>query len=327
MTLNHFEENAAPEEEETVEETAEETAEELESSQQDEAIADEIDDLSDLDFETLFGVADEDEGKEQQDEGEKSDSEGETHEEEAEAEAEEEAEAQTDAPYFDENEGVWYDPSGEKLLPQTKVNDIVGNARIKGRDLEDTAQIIEEQTGMSLKDVAEELRNQRVKDYAEERGMDPEEAKRYFDLEETNKQLSDKVVKIHAQQQQQQRMMQYNQEKEQYINNPTVKKYEKEIDELAQHGNQLGWTAAMNYVLGEKAVNGELAQNIQDTAQKRMQKTKKPQVSPESGGGTGYSEPSIPKELQFFAKELDVDPKEAFDEYQKIQKEKQKPFA
>ena len=298
----------------------EEGTEEEQGEVEEEEIEGEIDDLSNLDFETLFGT-EEDEGEEQQEQEE------EAHETEEEAEETEEAETAAQAPYFDEKEGVWYDPNGEKLLPQTKVNDIVGNARIKGRDLEETAKMIEQQTGMSLKDVAAELRKQVVEDFAEEKGIETEEAQKYFDLEETNKKLSNQIVEINAQQQQQQRMMEYNREKDQYINNPTVKKYEKEIDELSQYGQQLGWTAAMNYILGEKAVSGDLMQNIQDTAQRKMAHSKKPQMSPESSSGTGYAEPSIPKELQFFADQLDVDPKEAYQEYQKIQKEKQKPFA
>ena len=118
-------------------------------------------------------------------------------------------------------------------------------------------------------------------------------------------------------------MLQYNQEKNQFTSNPLVKKYEAEIDALAQGGQRLGWKAAMNYVLGEKAVSGDVLQNIQSGTEKRMAGVHKPTMAPISGGGAVPSK-SIPRELRFFAEKMGVDPKEAQVEYERLRKERQR---
>lgn len=275
------------------------------------------DELENIDFEDIFGLK-QDDSEEQEEEVE---------EEEDREQQEEEPVDEQKEPYYDNEQGYWVDPgTGEKLLSQSQVNEIVGNARIKGRSLEQAAQMIEQQTGMPLDQVAAKLKEQEVQQYVEEWNIPEEKAKQIVENEEARKYLEEHLMYITERQQQQQHQMEYNSQKANYINNPIIKQYEREIDNLAQHGKYLSWDIAMKQVLGEKFAAGELKDNMESTAAKRMARTRKPSMSPEIGGGAGYSEPVIPKEIQFLSAQLGVDPKESFEEYQKIEKEKKRGF-
>ena len=286
-------------------------------NEEEEIQAEDAEELEDIDFEKLFGLNQEEAGEEIQEE----------QEQEQEQEEEQEQTEEQQAPYYDQDAGYWIDPNtNEKLLMQSQVNDIVGNARIKGRNFEQAAAVIQEQTGLTLDQVAQKLKEEKIQEYADQYGMDFNAARQVHDDKEAKQYLEQHLLYLTEQQQVQQQQMQYNYEKNRHINNPMVKRFEKEIDDLSQNGRALGFELAMNQVIGEKFVTGELKNNMEETVSKRLAKRSKPSVSPEVGGGAGYSQPTIPQELSFFAHKLGEDPKEVFEEHQKIQKEKNRGF-
>ena len=283
--------------EEIQEEEIEEEVEEVEEDYEE--------DDEELDFAKLFGDADEEEP-----------------EEEPVEDPEDEVKSQDPSFEYDEESGTWIDTtSGTKLLPQDKVNEIIGSARIKGREYEENIRYLEEMTGMPFHQLTEKLQQDAVQQFAEEKNWEPEDAHKFFENKKARELYEKELLSIRHQQQAQEQMIRYNQEKAQHISNPLVKRYEQEIDAIARGGENVSWSVAMNHVLGQKAVEGELGNVMQQAAQKRMSKTKKPMMAPETGGGHGASQ-SIPKEIEFFAKQLGEDPKESFKEYQKIQKER-----
>jgi len=269
-------------------------------------VREEEEDFDNIDFSDIFGEPDKEE------------------EEEPEEEVIEEEPSQPLHPIFDEEQGAWVDPNTkERLFNQEEVNRIMGTARIKGREYEEHARYLEQLTGMSLPQIYDYIKKQQVTEYAEERGLPEEEASQILEDKHARALLEQQLLQLHGQQQQHSMMLQYNHEKQQYMGNPLVRKYEAEIDALAQGGQRLGWKAAMNYVLGEKAVSGDVLQNIQSGAERRVSQTHKPGMAPLAGGGTVPAR-SIPRELRFFADKMGVDAKEAQVEYERIKKERQR---
>lgn len=293
--------------------------EETEEEEMDYEETDEPEDEEDdsLDFSKLFGdnEADSEEGQpEDEEEPVQTD------------QTEEELEADPGVEY-DESTGEWIDKqSGEKLLPQSKVNEIVGSARIKGREYEDNVKYLEYMTGMPFDQIAKYIRENQIEKAVEEHNFSPEQAERFVEEGPKSRMLEKEMMEIRYQQQQQQAYMQREQEKHQYIHNPLVKKYEAEIDQIveaaAQGGQPVSWAVAMNHVIGQKALKGDLSQTMENNARRKINKSRKPKMSPETGGGSVPAD-DVPKELAFFAKVLGEDPTESFSEYKKIQKEKE----
>ena len=241
-------------------------------------------------------------------------------------ELEDEPEDQPVTPIFDEEKKAWVDPNtNEKLLPQEEVNKIIGSARIKGREVEESAKALEEMTGLKLPQIMQQLKEREAKTYAEEHMLPEEEAKRIVTDRYKSQQLEKQMLDIHARQQMQQRQMHYAREKEQYLNNPLVKKFEKEIDQASGYGERLGWTAAMNFIMGQKLIEGKIQDNIAAATEKRVNK-KRSTMAPITQGGAAASSGSIPKEVSFFAKELGINPREAFEEYEKINRQKARKY-
>lgn len=266
------------------------------------------------DLESLFNFPDEDEEEEAEEE---------TEEEVLEETEGEEEEGDIPAVKVDPNTGDLIDSkTGEKLLPQSKVNEIIGNARIKGREIEEYANQLQQLTGMELPQITEYIKNQQVEKMVEETGMSELEAQRVVEDRQVRTYLEQQLMHLYNQQRMTQQMQSYNNEKMRYMDNPLVKKYEAEIDAIAKGGQQLGFEAAMNYVLGQKTVSGEILKSIQENPLKKT--TKKPKVAPEGAGAGGVPSKAIPKELRQIAAALGVDVKEAAEEYYKEQKQKRR---
>lgn len=226
--------------------------------------------------------------------------------------------------HFDEKSGEWTDTkTGEKLLPQSKVNQIMGNARIQGRELNEKVQMLQQMTGgMNLDQIIDHLRSQQVDQYESEYGVPREEAERFIEDRQVRGYLEEQLQNLHQQQQMTAAMASYNNEKAQYLKNPLVKKYEADIDAVSQGGQRLGFEAAMKYVLGEKAVSGEISQNIKDSTQQRVIKnaSRKPTRTPEGAGAGGAPTSSIPPDLKRMAAVFGNDPKSVAREFQKLQR-------
>jgi len=204
------------------------------------------------------------------------------------------------------------DDSTQKVFTQEEVNQIVGSARIKGREVEEYAKELEKLTGMDMKGVIEHVRNSQVKQKADELGLTDEEAEEMVEkdrkLAEMEKEMEDFKRK--------QEEYNYNQEKARFQSDPLVKKYEKEIDAFSRdQGGKIviPFESAMKYVLGEKLASGEIKDNLKAGTENQTLANlkKKKKVAPETGSSSGKSGTSgLSKDEKALAKAMGVDPKE-----------------
>jgi len=246
----------------------------------------------------------------------------ETEEEEATEEQTEEIQEET----TEETEEETVDPLEEKKFSQKDLDRIIGQSRIKGREYEQDAQILEKMTGMSLKDIAKYVRDQHVNKMVEETGMTEEEAGRIVDDRQEKAILQEKVRQMEEQQKNFQQQLSYNNEKARYIKNPLVKKYMAEIDAFAQGGKLVGFETAMKYVLGEKFMSGEITESIKSSTQQKTlaDVNKRSKAAPESGAQAGGTVSQAPKELRTLAKLFDQDEKEVLEEWEKEQRKRRR---
>lgn len=126
--------------------------------------------------------------------------------------------------------------------------------------------MLEQRTGMTLQQLNEYAERQQeeeeVKKYAEENMVDEEEARRQVRLLRENQRYKQEFPQVQSQLQYTQAMLQYINDKARDINNPYVRKYEKEIDAFAENGRLCSFESAKNYVLGQKLLSGELLEAI-----------------------------------------------------------------
>ena len=212
----------------------------------------------------------------------------------------------------------------ERLFTQTELNQIIGNARIQGRDLTDKVEMLSHMTnGMNLDQIIDHLRSQQAEQYENEYGLPREQAERFVEESTENRLLKTELNKLHSQQQIIANMTAYNTEKAKCLAQyPLAKKYEAEIDAMSQGGKMLGFEAAMTYVVGKKSLTGEVQKNVREVAQQKAIKdeSRKPRVTPEGAGSGGAPSNSIPPDLRKMAQLFGNDPKSVARQYQKIQR-------
>ncbi len=215
----------------------------------------------------------------------------------------------------------------EKLFTQAEVNKIVGNARIKGREIEEPARMIEQLTGMPLNMVSKQLRDQLVEGYENEYGMPRDEAEKIIAEREKLQYLEPQLMQIHQQQALMQYQLSYNQSKAQAVAaKPHIKPHIAEIDAIVQdswqRGQPVDFETAARYVIGGKAYEGALQQSVKEAAQQNTLKnvSKRPMVSPEGSGSGGAATRTVPPELKRMAAMFGNDPNSVAKEYQKIKR-------
>ena len=221
--------------------------------------------------------------------------------EEPPGEEEEEDDESLEGDEFEEEEDEEDDdddeePPAERLFTQEEVNQIVGGARIKGREVEADVMALESITGKSIKELVPLLREQQIRTMAEEQGITEDEARQQFEREERT--LTREVEASNMVRQAQ--LLKYTNDKNAALNNPRthpfVKKYEKEIDMLAaanisESGQILSFDTALTHILGEKVKSGELIKSVQKGAEKKTMAgiNKRNKASIESGPQGGSS--------------------------------------
>lgn len=181
---------------------------------------------------------------------------------------------------------------------------------------------LEELAGMDIEGIVNYARQNRIRAKAEEMGISEEEAQRIIENEEKAKIMEEQMKELQAQQQATIKAIKYGQDKLKYINNPLVKKYEKEIDDFAQGGLMLEFEPAMNYILGQKLLNGELLEQMKEGIEKKTlaNVTKRSKIAVEKTQTGGQSSEYLSPTERRIAAMLGVSPKEYLEEKQKIQK-------
>jgi len=242
----------------------------------------------------------------------------------------EEAEEETEAPEEEVvEEPVTETAPEEKLFTQAEVNKIVGNARIKGREIEEPARMIEQLTGMPLNMVSKQLRDQLVEGYENEYGMPRGEAERIIAEREKLQYLEPQLMQIHQQQALMQYQLSYNQSKAQAVAaKPHIKPYIAEIDAIVQdswqRGQPVDFETAARYVIGGKAYDGALQQSVKEAAQQNTLKnvSKRSKVSPEGSGSGGATARTVPPELKRMAALFGNDPNSVAKQVEQIKRQR-----
>lgn len=219
-------------------------------------------------------------------------------EEEAEEEATGEQEAEeTQAETQEAPEAPPQEKSGKVTFTpeqQAELDRIIGERLARDRrdraDVLAAVQELERVAGMSIRDILNYAKENRVRAVAEEKGITEEEARELLRKEEELEALRARTRSLEEQQEAIRRVQYYNYEKSKYLNDPLVRKYEKEIDDFAEGGLRIpSFEVAMHQVLGQKLASGELREAIATGAEKKAMAnfTKRSKVAPERGSQAG----------------------------------------
>ncbi|GAB7387359.1 hypothetical protein BSNK01_11950 [Bacillaceae bacterium] len=258
----------------------------------------------DVDFSAIFGD-DEDEDDEEED-NEEEQEEQEENDENAEESGTEQEEEPQDLPRTTE--------TVPQFTPeqQAYINRIVQERLSRDRKTQ-AVRRLEQETGMDIDEIVEYVRKNKIQAYAEEHGLTEEEARDIIEKEERLRELEERTRYYEQQQQEQQRMWAYQQQKQRFLHDPLVRKYEKEIDAFSQYGRLVDFEPAMNFILGEKLRSGELLQEIRRGAEQKTLASvqKRSKVTPQSASVSGKSAiPELTAQEKRLAKALGISPKE-----------------
>lgn len=208
----------------------------------------------------------------------------------------------------------------EKKFSQEELEQIIGQRLSRDRQSNEVRQL-QELTGMDLKSVIDHVKKNKITQQAEEMGITEEEAEQIFEKDNRLREMEGQM----QQQSQEYQNLIYSQEKSKYLNDPLVKKYEKEIDEFSKGGAALPFEPAMNYILGKKVLSGEITKNISQAAEQKTLKNvqnraKVAPVNSSQAGKKSSASSSLSKEERALAKTLGVTPSEFAKEKARLEK-------
>ena len=227
-----------------------------------------------------------------------------------------------------EKAGIPEQQGQDKVFTQEEVNQIIGKARIKGREYEDLISSLQAETGMDLPSIVKHVKdakeNQLTQKYIEESYLDEDEARERAKKDIENENLKAKVQEYHKHQALTQKSMQYSNDKQKFLSNPLVKKYEQEIDNFSQGGQLADFEVAMKYVLGAKVYEGDMLKDLKTGTEKKTMANldKRSKVKVESGSQTGEKVGAVSKEVRNLAKLMGISEKEVARQQKIIEKEK-----
>jgi len=227
---------------------------------------------------------------------------------------------------------VTKEETAEKLFTKEQVEALI-NERLARDPYRAIGRRLEQKTGMTLQQLDEyadrQQEEEEVKKYAEDNMVDEDEARKQVRILRENRELKARLANVEGQLPSYQRTLDYINDKARDINNPYVRKYEKEIDAFAQNGRACSFEAAKNYILGQKILSGELAEAIKSGAINKtladIKKQSKVKVQSGSYSGKSISEMAA-DEVDPFQKQIaammGVPLKEVIAEKAKIQRER-----
>lgn len=259
-------------------------------------------DDDEVDLESLLAEVEEDIEDEEEEDGDEENGEDKGEEEGGEPAAKPDS---TNPPSAQTNQ------SQEKLFTQADIDRIVQERLARDRKSQAVKEL-EQITGMEINAILDYARQNKVAARAEELGISQDEARRIIENEERVARLEEEQ-RIQAEHNQAiMRAIAYQQAKSRYLNDPLVKKYEREIDNFAQGGLALDFEPAMNFILGEKLRSGELLNEIQAGTEKKTlaNLSKRAKVAPEKGTQAGVSASGLTNVEKRIAAALGISPKE-----------------
>lgn len=241
---------------------------------------------------------------------------------ENEEEPEEDNTVEDDSEDTEEEKTEEHTPEHEPKFTQEDVNRIIAERLSRDRKSQ-LVKELESLVGMDISGIVDYARQQRVVQKAEELGIPEEDAERILKSEEKMEEAERRMAAYEQQLQAFQSVVLYGQEKSKYLSNPLVKKYEREIDNFARGGLECGFVPAMNYVLGQKVLSGEITKQMQNAAEQKtlanISKRSKIAVEKATGAAPDKSSYLTPQEKQIAAR-LGLSYKEYAEEKIKLNK-------
>ena len=159
-------------------------------------------------------------------------------------------------------------PAPERMIPESQVQRLIVD-RLARATKAKTVQEYEALEGKPLEEIVAERRKAKVAEYADQTGMSEAEAKRIVENEEKVRLLEARVAANEAEQARLGQLTTYQQEKQEHIARPLVRRHEAEIDTFARQAN-CNFVTAMIAVLGQKAADGTLGEEIKRSTQQRV---------------------------------------------------------
>lgn len=211
------------------------------------------------------------------------------------------------------------EPAKEPTFTQADVDRILQERLARDRKSQYVKEL-EELTGMEISGIVDYAKRQRVVQRAEEMGITEEEAEKIVTQEEKLREYDERMKSYEQQQQAIRSALSYGQEKAQHLNNPIVKKYEKEIDNFAQGGLQCSFIPAMNFVLGQKVISGELTEQMKNAAEQKTLAniSKRSKIAVEKAGGVAPASTFLTPQEKRMAANLGISFKEYAEEKEKL---------
>lgn len=198
-------------------------------------------------------------------------------------------------------------------------------------------QELEQITGMTLEQIREQVIENAVIDTADRMGISEDEAREIVMQKHENAGYkAEKQTKAQEEAELSAAMKQvkYLESKTEYTRQPRLariltKEVVAQIDDFTKNGTILSFKDGVQYILGQKLVEGELLTKMQAGAEqkaKRSAATSGGKATPKGGGGSSKSDGtgSLSRQERLIAAQLGVDPKEFAAEKIRIQNSKQR---
>lgn len=198
-------------------------------------------------------------------------------------------------------------------------------------------QELEQITGMTLEQIREQVIENAVIDTADRMGISEDEAREIVIQKHENAGYkAEKQTKAQEEAELSAAMKQvkYLESKTEYTRQPRLariltKEVVAQIDDFTKNGTILSFKDGVQYILGQKLVEGELLTKMQAGAEqkaKRSAATSGGKATPKGGGGSSKSDGtgSLSRQERLIAAQLGVDPKEFAAEKIRIQNSKQR---
>jgi len=195
-------------------------------------------------------------------------------------------------------------------------------------------QRLEKLTGMPIDQVTQTIIDNMVTAKAEELSCSEEDARKIVEKDikladiqlEREQEKSQKNEESEVMQQ-----MQYLQDKVAYMQKPKLakflKQFEKEIDDFSQNGKILDYATAMNQIIGQKILSGDLLEKMQSGAQQKVlrdNEVKKKKTPPSTASGGNTATVTMTKAERDFIAAMGLDEKEVAKEKLALEKNKQR---